>query len=267
MQYNQPFGRAINAPYIDAIPSTGIEGSVIPSAAVEYTQREIVNFILKSQIIPSNGDLVQLAKSVQVDLVNWAIDTGTANHVIISLDPAPGVLIAGLKAFVLIKFKNTGTTDVTCNGIVKALLSQSLLNLPVGAIVANGIATIIYDGTQWQLIVGSQATSGPVGPIGPPGATGAQGGIGATGAPGARGATGATGATGPAGGPPAGRITNMFDIGSYILSSGDAGTFQGYGTAWYSSVHGLPGYYIYHGEHVDGWNSGATTSYLLQRYA
>lgn len=201
MQYNQPYGGAADAPYIDGIPPTGVEGSIIPAAAVEVTQREIVNFILKSQLSPTNGDLTQLARSVQVDLVNFAIDTGTLNHIVIVLDPAPATLVAGLKAFIIIKFTNTGSTDVSCNGIVKPLLTQGLVNLPAGVIVANGIAMIVYDGTQWQLMLGTAATGGPAGPTGATGAAGSAGVAGAVGAQGIQGIQGPAGPTGPAGSP------------------------------------------------------------------
>src|SRR6266566_2218167 len=219
MQYNQPYGGAVNDSYIDAVPATGVEGSVIPAAAIEYTQREIVNFILNSQLAPTDGDLNQLARSVQIDLVNWAIDIGAVNSIVINLNPAPPTLVAGLKVWVLIKVTNTGTTTVNCNGITKPLLTQGLVNLAAGVIVANGIAIIVYDGTQWQLMLGTAATGGPAGPTGATGATGA------TGPAGVNGATGATGPQGPQGpqGPP-GSPTSLIvapgAVGAYAFTNG-----------------------------------------------
>lgn len=216
MQYNQPYGGNIDASYIDGNPPFGIEGSIIPAAAVELTQREIVNFILKSQLAPTNSDPNQLSRSVQIDKVNWAIDTGTLNHIVVTLDPAPATLEAGLKVWTLVKFTNTGTTDVTCSGIVKPLLTQGLVNLAAGVIVASGIAIIVYDGTQWQLMLGTAATAGPAGPTGATGATGATGTTGLTGAPGATGAIGPAGPTGPPGSP-----TSLVTagVGSYALTN------------------------------------------------
>lgn len=218
MQYNQPSGAAVDAVYVDGDPSLGIEGSIIPAASIEYTQREIVNLILKSQLAPTNSDTTQLSRSVQVDLVNWGIDNGTANHIVVVLDPAPVALVAGLKVWTLIKVTNTGTTDVNCNGIVKPLLTQGLANLPAGVIVANGIAVIVYDGTQWQLMLGTAATSGPTG------LTGATGGAGPPGSTGATGATGATGPQGPPGasgaqGSPTALVVGPGGVGAYALSN------------------------------------------------
>lgn len=267
MKYNQPYGVSdVDAHYIDGNPPLGIEGSIIPLAAVEYPQREIVNFILKSQLVPVNDDLTQLARSVQVDLVNFAIDIGSVNHITINLDPAPPTLVAGLKAFVLIKITNTGATDVTCNGIVKPLLTQGLVNLPAGVIVTNGIAIIIYDGTQWQLMLGTAATGGPAGPQGATGAAGAQGIQGATGVPGAAGAQGIPGPQGPPGSPTS-LIVNGFGIGSYWM-------FYPYDTSfgidWMTGRYGAPGHWAAHGAatlpqtYVDGQQFTIT---LAQRYA
>src|SRR6266478_4557998 len=210
MQYNQPYGGNIDDHFIDGVPPFGVQGSIIPAAAIEYTQREIVNFILKSQLSPSNGDLTQLSRSVQVDLVNWAIDTGTLNHIVVTLDPAPPTLVAGLKVWTLVKFTNTGTTDVNCNGIIKPLLTQGLVNLPAGVIVANGIAIIVYDGTQWQLMLGTAATAGPAGP------TGSTGAAGAAGAQGIQGPAGPAGPTGPAGSPTS-LIVTRGAVGAYAF--------------------------------------------------
>jgi len=216
MQYNQPYGGNIDASYIDGNPPFGIEGSIIPAAAVELPQREIVNFILKNQLSPTNSDTTQVARGVQIDRVNWAEDTGTLNHIVVDLDPAPPTLVKGLKVWTLVKFTNTGTTDVLCNGILRPLLTQGLVNLPAGVIVALGIAIIVYDGTQWQLMLGTAATAGPAGPNGIQGVTGNTG---ATGPAGAQGAQGIQGPAGPKGadGSPTSLVVLPFGVGAYAF--------------------------------------------------
>jgi hypothetical protein len=230
MLYNPPYGGNADDSYVDANPPYAIEGSIIPAAAIEVTQREIVNFILKSQLAPTNGDLNQLARSVQIDKVNWAVDTGTLNHIVVNLDPAPTTLVQGLKVWTLIAFTNTGAVDVTCNGIVKPLLTQGLTNLAAGVIVANGIAIIVYDGTQWQLMLGTAATAGPAGPQGNTGATGQIGPQGAQGPPGPAGAKGDTGPIGPQGSPTS-LIVSPMGVGAYAFSNAlnnwVSGTYQG----------------------------------------
>ena len=217
MQYNQPFGKDPDTSFIDGIPALGVEGSVIPAMAIEITQREIVNLILKSQLAPTNSDPTQLSRSVQVDLVNWAVDTGTLNHIVVTLDPAPATLVAGLKVWTLVKFTNTGACDVACNGIVKPLLTQGLVNLPTGVIVANGIAIIVYDGTQWQLMLGTAATGGPAGAQGVAGAAGIQGITGAQGPQGLQGLQGIQGIPGTAGSPTS-LVVLPGGVGAYAIS-------------------------------------------------
>ncbi len=39
MKYNQPPGMEEDAPYIDGIGSSGTNGSVVPAASIEFTQR------------------------------------------------------------------------------------------------------------------------------------------------------------------------------------------------------------------------------------
>jgi hypothetical protein len=278
MQYNEPFNGNTNDPYLDGNPDLGIEGSIIPAAAIEYTQREIVNLILKSQFTPSNGDNLQLAKSVQVDLVNWAIDTGTANNIVITLDPAPDTLVAGLKVFVLIKATNTGTTTLKCNNLIAPVLTQGLTNLAAGVIVANGIAILIYDGARWQLMLGTAATGGPAGPTG---ATGAQGIPGPAGPPGAAGAAGTPGPQGPPG--PAGSPTSLIvpatGVGSYILFYFGSDYWQNpppgfsfvYGancSYWVNTFFGLAGTWLFHGHGAPVvYGDNANTNWMAQRVA
>lgn len=236
MQYNQPFGGNIDASYIDGVPPFGIEGSVIPAAAIELTQREIVNLILKSQLSPTNSDSTQLSRSVQIDKVNWAVDTGTVNHIVVDLDPVPATLVQGLKVWTLVKFTNTGSTDVLCNGILKPLLTQGLVNLPTGVIVANGIAIIVYDGTQWQLMLGTAATGGPAGATGATGAAGIQG---TQGIQGLQGIQGVKGDTGPAGAPgsPTSLVVPPLSVGAYALADWRGGFQPITGTGGQLGVH------------------------------
>lgn len=64
MKYVQPIGAAVNAPYVDANPGAGQEGSAVPAAAIEHTQREIVAAIVAAGLVPASGDLGQLASAI-----------------------------------------------------------------------------------------------------------------------------------------------------------------------------------------------------------
>ncbi len=65
MRYQQPLGADTDAPYIDGNPQNGTPGSPVPAAAIEHTQREIVNLIIAGELVPDQGDLSQLSLAVQ----------------------------------------------------------------------------------------------------------------------------------------------------------------------------------------------------------
>lgn len=272
MEYNEPFGGNTNDPYVDGNPSLGIEGSVIPAASIEYPQREIVKFILQNDMFPTNEDLNQLGRGVQLDLPNYGIDYGVANAMAVTLNPAPITYHAGLKIFILVEGNNTGTTTLNVNGLGAVPVRHiDLTELSPGDLIHDGIALVFYDGTQFQLLFGAKPQTGPSGPAG---ATGAPGVAGAQGPPGA---TGATGATGPQGVPgPAGSAASLVvsrgAVGSYALfeSAGTMGDYMappisnGWGGGYWRKMSAdVVGYY------VPGMTAEGTLLYnsLWQRYA
>lgn len=70
MKYNQPYGVTdTDASYINGTPSS--RGSVIPAAAVEQPQREIVNAISSLGMTPSTA-VDQLGKAIKTMTLNWS---------------------------------------------------------------------------------------------------------------------------------------------------------------------------------------------------
>lgn len=64
MKYVPPIGAAAGAPYVDAAPASGIEGSPVPAAAIEHPMREIEAAIQHAGLEPSSGSLNQLALAI-----------------------------------------------------------------------------------------------------------------------------------------------------------------------------------------------------------
>jgi hypothetical protein len=65
MQYTQPFGIVDpNAGYVNGNPATGTQGSIPPAAALEATQREIVNCIVQAGLSPDPANLGQLWQAI-----------------------------------------------------------------------------------------------------------------------------------------------------------------------------------------------------------
>ena len=70
MKYNQPYGVTdTNAGYVNGTPSS--RGSVIPAAAIEQPQREIVNAISALGLTPSTA-VDQLGKAIKTMTLNWS---------------------------------------------------------------------------------------------------------------------------------------------------------------------------------------------------
>jgi microcystin-dependent protein len=65
MQYVSPLNEPENSPYTDGNAAQGIEGSIVPAAALEHPQREITGLIMKAGLTPDNQDLGQLYKAMR----------------------------------------------------------------------------------------------------------------------------------------------------------------------------------------------------------
>lgn len=65
MKYVPPLGAADpNASYHDGNPEAGILGSIVPAAAIERPQREILSVLAAAGIVPSDTDNAQLAVAI-----------------------------------------------------------------------------------------------------------------------------------------------------------------------------------------------------------
>src|SRR3954469_25179972 len=153
MRYYQPYGAAANAPYVNGNPSTGIQGSIPPAEQMEHPQREIVDFITRSGLTPTELDLGQLAKGVQLGKVKYVAAAGTANAVTATLSPVPAAYQAGMTVRLKMSLANTGATTLNLNGIgAVAVVNADASALVGGEWGAATIVTFIHDGTNWQFI-------------------------------------------------------------------------------------------------------------------
>lgn len=66
MKYIKPTDQSDpNAPFVDANPSIGQDGSIVPAHAIEHPQREIVYVIVQAGLTPNEADLTQLYQAIQ----------------------------------------------------------------------------------------------------------------------------------------------------------------------------------------------------------
>lgn len=154
MRYQQPFGIADpNAPYVNGDPSIARQGSIPPASAFEYPMRELVGGVIeKSMLAPTDTDLLQVAKGVRSQRMNFADDTGSANNLSCSFDPPLGQYTLGLIVRAQIQTTNTGASTIDAGaGRVPIKLMNGAATGP-GDLPAGGVAELCYDGSAFQLV-------------------------------------------------------------------------------------------------------------------
>jgi len=153
MKYQPPYGVTDpDAPYINGNPAAGIEGSIPPAAAFEYPMREIVHLIQANDYVPSDSDLNQLLMSVRRQFVNYAVDTGGVNSMVVTLTPALVTYHAGLPLRVLVANTNTGPAVINVNGLgTRAIKRGDGTDLQASDVTAGMIANLVDTGTVFQL--------------------------------------------------------------------------------------------------------------------
>jgi hypothetical protein len=156
VKYNQPFDQPTlpDAPYVNGNPATGLQGSIPPAAAFEYPQRELQNFIVDSDLTPTNNDLHQVSRGVQNGVVCFGQDVGTANALSAVMTPIPNALFPGMT--VRIKkagSANTGATTLDIGGGTgaHAVKRATGADLVAGDLPANTVAEFVFDGSFWQM--------------------------------------------------------------------------------------------------------------------
>ncbi|HAU74607.1 MAG TPA: hypothetical protein DCW88_03470 [Agrobacterium sp.] len=151
MKYYPPYGSTDpDAPYVDKDVPGAVRGSAVPAKAIERPQREIVDFLLKSGLIPSDAN--QLAQAVQTGKVNFAVAAGTANALTVTLSPAPPALVAGMCIRVKIGATNTDAATLDVNGLGPSAI-QTKFGAPIsrGALPLGSVSTFVFDGAAWRL--------------------------------------------------------------------------------------------------------------------
>jgi hypothetical protein len=153
VRYIQPYGIPdLDAPYINGNPSIGLAGSIPPAAAFEHPMREIVHMIEKSGLAPSEADLHQLLKAIRTQKVNFAIDTGTTNHLVCSFDPSLDAYNNGFVVRIKVAHTNTGESEIDCGPGFRDIVRVDGSPLTAGDMSAGGIAKLVYVDNKFQLL-------------------------------------------------------------------------------------------------------------------
>lgn len=165
----------IVAAILGAIPDGSLstakydDGSVTAAkcAADVATQAELDNLAgvgRTTETVKGVNDTVVSHLADYVRQPGYAVDTGTANHLIVALTPAPTSYADGMGIAVKVKVAGTSITDINVNGLgVKAIYDS--LGIAVTNFKANVIYSLKYESTSGNFIVqgkggGGNATAG-----------------------------------------------------------------------------------------------------------
>lgn len=161
MQYNQPTGAAANAPYVDGNPGTGTPGSVVPAAAIEYTQREIVQVITAAGLTASNADNTQLYQAISALIAGGSTNTsygttaGGTTVFTVTTTPTYSSFKVGQLINVKMNATNTGAATLNVNSIgAKSIVDVRGNAIDANSLVINRIYELAWDGT--NLVLKSQ---------------------------------------------------------------------------------------------------------------
>jgi hypothetical protein len=142
--------------YTNANPPAGIEGSVPPAEAFEYPMREIANLITYGGYIPTDDDLAQITRGVRRAKYAFATDTGTVNALSCAVDPPLLAYEQGTELRILVNYDNTGPSTIRVNGLPAAqIVRKDGTALLPGDLRLGGVAVLVYDGANFQLVSGT----------------------------------------------------------------------------------------------------------------
>ena len=153
MRYHAPFGSSDpNAPYVDRDTPGAVRGSVPPAAAIEHSQREIVALIEKSGMATSEADLAQVAKAVRSQRLNYVpVAGGTANALVVALDPPLTGRVPGMPLRVRIANSNTGAANLDAGYGALPIVTYRGLAIARGDLPAGADMEVIDVGGAWML--------------------------------------------------------------------------------------------------------------------
>lgn len=186
MKYQQPYGAAVDAPYVNGNPASGVQGSIPPAAAFEHPQRELVGLVGSAGMTPSESDLTQVQKAVRSQRLNFITAAnvgGTANAIALTLSPvsASNAEIIGTPIRFTAKANSTGAVTAAVDGRAALPVIDNATGQSVGAddIILGQIVEVRLNeaGTAFALTVAARQKFTRSGSFGP---SGSLGGVGTT---------------------------------------------------------------------------------------
>lgn len=101
---------------------------------------------------PGSGNLYVTELGLQRSIETYAVDSVGTDTYAITLDPVPTGYVAGMTIRVKFGTLNTGAATINVNSLgAKAITKSGAVPLATGDILANQVAILVYDGTQFQI--------------------------------------------------------------------------------------------------------------------
>lgn len=126
MQYIPPPDGNIadpNRSYLNANPSIGFKGSIIPAQAIEHSMREILAVIVAAGLDPSEADLTQLLEAIQIIVADGASSVEDASQTtkgIVELSTGAELLAGTSTTHAVTPASLTEGMSLLANGIARA---------------------------------------------------------------------------------------------------------------------------------------------------
>jgi len=93
------------------------------------------------------------AGDIQAGSLIFATSTGSSNNYLISLSPSPSTYTTGMTVNFKAAFENTGAISVNVNGLGNIPVKKNFnIDIEAGDIKLNQVVSIMYDGTNFQML-------------------------------------------------------------------------------------------------------------------
>lgn len=153
MKYQAPYGSPDpDAPYVDRDTPGATSGSKVPAKAIEHVQREMVAVLERAGLVPSEGDLQQIARAMRSVALNRRVAGGTATALTLTLDPVPASYAELNMLMVQLSATITGATTINVNGLgAKPVVRADGAPLKAGDGIIGQVLMLLRNGDDWQV--------------------------------------------------------------------------------------------------------------------
>lgn len=155
MKYEQPFDQPStpDASYVNGDAANSVQGSIPPAAVFENPQREIIAAIMAAGFTPADTDLSQLLRSVRSGILEFHLDTGAADAMVIACSPPVAAITNGMRFCVgkLGADNATTTPTLTVDGIIQTIVKADGTPVAPGDLGGSARFTVRSDGTSFRL--------------------------------------------------------------------------------------------------------------------